>query len=225
MAQDNALLALQALTNLGYSRGEAKRAVEQVDDTDRPIAAVVRDALAYARGDKPKKNGNGAKMDKTLKSSAGGALATVRKGSSKLAGSIRARWGRLSPETRNGLMWAAGGIVAGGTIAIIAGRVGHAEETRASSTSTPASSTPAPMPVAPAGSTLVVVTPGGAQPGVLRKAAGLSAPRVDLVPSGTSVRVLGSTTLAGGARWYQVQPPEPHPAGWMHEKILRSAGA
>jgi len=120
----------------------------------------------------------------------------------------RRQWRALSPNARRGVKYAAGGLAAVVVVGLVA---------RALRSSTPATSS---GPAA-AGATLVVMTPGGAaQPGVLRAAAGPKAPRLELIPAGTPVQVLGSTTLAGGAVWMHVQPPAPHRAGWMHTAIL-----
>jgi len=215
---DKEELVAGALVKLGYKPGEAKAAAGKVKGWTRPLDQLLRDALAYARGDAPKKTKAETRPEERgeLMRPAASASGTPR----RWFPGLQKGWHQLSPATRNGLMWAAGGIVAGGTLAIVAGRAGRASSSASPMPAPGPSSAPASAPDA----VLVVTTPGGAaQPGVLREAAGPNARRIDLLPYGTRVRVLGSVLLAGGARWYHVQPPPPRPSGWMHTAILRSS--
>jgi hypothetical protein len=217
MAKDNAQLVLGALVNLGYSRGEAKRAVEQLDDTERPLEPLLREALAYARGDEPKGGramAKGAKGDaeKTKRSAGneargGGFLARARDGVAKLPPAVK---------------WGAGGILAGGLLAVLAGRVG-----RAASGDAPAPNPepkPAPPPAAPAkqtarsGATLTVTTKGKL-PARLRASASPTAPVLGYVPAGSSATVEDSATGTDGAIWYRVALKDGR-SGWIHGDIL-----
>lgn len=210
-----------ALASMGYSRKGADAAAEKLDDLSRPLSDLLRDGLAYARGESPKTDTKIATKDR-------GSKDKVKDKDGKRDG-----WRRRVADLRAFVAdhkvgsALAGGVLAGGLLAVLAGRVGRAANPTAAGAD-PKAIPPPPPPgsaTAHAGATLTVRTPKGkAQPGVLRKAAGLSSPMLATVADGTAVTVVESATAdRPPKRWYRVQTPQG--LGWMHGDILKGEGA
>lgn len=219
---------ISGLKNSGFKPGEATRAVDAIDDIEgRDIRDLMAEALQRAADpDTSPKQAKHAKKERIR--ARADELNGGGKGGPAMMSKLGNWWSRtLTREQRNLGIVGAVGLVAGGTIAILAGRAGKSSSS--SSTATPASPPLSPsQSTTPAGATLTVKTPKGKDgkdvAARLRAQAGTQALVLGYVPNGAQVRVLASADVSG-KRWYQVQPPAPLPSGWIHGDLLVQGAA